>query len=107
MVFRIKTGKSFPALNNEDYLGILTLAFFEMTKYCHQTSQSTNYKPFMRSFITVAAGSWEIEKEETKKQVLIKIKSAIIECGEKLNKAKINEEERQQKRFKHWQKENK
>ena len=83
MAFSIKTGKSFPAIDNEDYLGITALALSYLAESFVSSTDSTDVNPMLMLFIEIASDDWLKEKGEAKKQLLTEVKSSInksVEC---------------------------
>lgn len=82
MVFRIKTG-SFLLMNDEDYLGITSLALSSLAEAFveslnkNSNPQNINVKEVLMVHVTKASIEWQNHKERIKEPLLKEVKSSI------------------------------
>lgn len=101
MVFRIKTGKSFPALNDEDYLGIMALALSSLAEsFVKSTNSTVDVKHILMVYVTESCINWQNDKEKIKNPLLTEVKSSINKSVEWLQ---INQQKKPT--IKRWEKE--
>lgn len=90
MVFRIKTGKSIPVIDNEDYLGIVSLALSNLAEEFIESKDSEKVKQVLMVCVTRASADWLKNKERIKEPLLTEVKASIRKSVEWLQKKPVS-----------------
>ncbi|MFM6189714.1 hypothetical protein [Planktothrix sp.] len=90
MVFRIRTGRSFPVIDNEDYLGIVSLALSNLAKNSIGSTDSEKVKQVLMVYVAKASADWLKNKEKIKEPLLTEVKASIKKSVEWLQKKPVH-----------------